>query len=60
MIFMRYHNGIVAVKKAVSVLRKCRLKYLGVKYCDICSLFSNGSAKGYIFKYSEKANVTPC
>lgn len=43
--FIRYYNGVVAIKKAVSILRQCTLKYLRVKYGDICNLFSNSSAQ---------------
>lgn len=55
--FIRYYNGSVAIKEDVSILRRCRLKYLVGKHYGICNLFSNGSAKSYIFKYREKASV---
>lgn len=57
--FIRNYNDIVAIKGDVSILRRCRLKYLGVMcwYYGICNLFSNGSTKCYTYKYREKANV---
>lgn len=56
--FISYYNAIVAIKRDASVLRICRLKYLGVTcvYYGICNLFSNGSTKCYKYKYREKAN----
>lgn len=57
--FIRYYNDIVAIKGDVSILRRCRLKYLGVMCWNygICNLFLNGSTKRSTYKYREKANV---
>lgn len=43
--FIRYYNGIVDIKGDVSILRRCRLKYLVGKHYGACNLFSSGSAK---------------
>ena len=55
--FIRYYNGIVAIKKAVSILRKCRLKYLGVKYCDICATYFQVAQQKVIYLNTEKKQM---
>lgn len=42
----------------VLVLKTCRLKYLGVKYCDDCGL-ARGTAKIFL-KKENKVNVNHC
>lgn len=46
------------VTTEVLVLKTCRLKYLGIKYCDDCGLAS-GMAKTFL-KKENKVNVNHC
>ena len=37
--FLSYDNDVVVIRENALIFRKCMLKYLGVKFHDVCNFF---------------------